>query len=82
MHTMKGIPLLESKVTSYKGMKISGTLLHFCTYCPYTTIYSSHLTNHLRKHTGERPFACKTCGRTYTRKNNLLYHLNRYKDHN
>lgn len=41
--------------------------------CAMSFSRSEHLARHVRKHTGERPFACR-CGKKFTRLDNLRQH--------
>ncbi|GMM52985.1 Usv1 protein [Starmerella bacillaris] len=42
--------------------------------CKMSFSRSEHLSRHIRKHTGERPFHCK-CGRAFSRLDNLRQHV-------
>lgn len=45
-----------------------------CTHCEKSFGKSSHLRDHIRTHTGDRPYLCKYCGKGFTQYSNLRTH--------
>ena len=48
-----------------------------CDFCKKTFNSISHFKDHVRIHTGEKPYKCKLCGHAVIQKSHLRYHAQR-----
>ncbi|XP_066970608.1 zinc finger and BTB domain-containing protein 49-like isoform X6 [Macrobrachium rosenbergii] len=66
--SLRGAPHPSKSLTS--SMK-----MHHCQFCNYTTNFTTNLINHMRTHTGEKPFSCPHCPYRANQRTNLTMHL-------
>ncbi|XP_060793722.1 zinc finger protein 341 isoform X1 [Neoarius graeffei] len=59
--------------TKAKGQKLK------CSFCDKVFAKNFDLQQHIRSHTGEKPFQCIVCGRAFAQKSNVKKHMQTHK---
>ncbi|CAG0900451.1 unnamed protein product [Darwinula stevensoni] len=69
LQTIEGVSPLV-----WTGKTRDAARLHFCGRCGYRAPARTKLVRHVRMHTGERPYTCGECGRSFCQKAHLTRH--------
>ncbi|KAL8564093.1 hypothetical protein ACOMHN_034570 [Nucella lapillus] len=68
----KEVAVLKTHMLTHSNLR-----QYKCTYsdCPYAFKTKGSLVRHMRRHTGERPYACESCGRSFAESGALTRHM-------
>ncbi|KAH7975450.1 hypothetical protein HPB52_001779 [Rhipicephalus sanguineus] len=68
-----GSPSVEGGPATWE--KKTRRSLFLCDLCPYTTRHKTHMRDHMRVHSGEKPFKCTKCPAAFTQATNCRRHI-------
>nr|XP_009668433.1 PREDICTED: LOW QUALITY PROTEIN: zinc finger protein 516 [Struthio camelus australis] len=64
---------------SKSDMDADKTMCHSCCICGKSFPFQSSLSQHMRKHTGEKPYKCPYCDHRASQKGNLKIHIRSHR---
>ena len=74
------IPGFSDMPDSYAARKAKTKTPFICPVCGTLNRDSYQLKRHMRSHTGERPYTCSVCGKTFKRREHLTSHTSSVHD--
>ncbi|GFW68980.1 hypothetical protein TNCV_2918781 [Trichonephila clavipes] len=74
-HMLCHIGFIPAKTSHVRLSENTVIKIHQCYFCSFNTARLSQLKRHLLIHSGEKPFLCNICGKSFNQNGNLKRHV-------